>query len=281
MPNLRLPSDTDDLRHNRVDWDRSTRDLVFFGGSYSRASLSGDIAAEAYAYRLAERDAAAYPTRNRHLVTYGLRLLRKAGKGPFDFDLEAARQTGTVRASAAASDVTPIAARAAFGHAEIGRKLAGGWAPRLSAMVDYATGDHSGSTRRYERFDPLFGARRADLGYTGLYGLLSWANLLSAGARVEAKPSARFDLFLAYRANWLDAATDSFAATGVRDRTGGSGDFAGHQVETRLRRQLVKERLKLELGGIWFGKARYLRKAPNAPATGDTLYGYAALYASF
>lgn len=281
MPDLRLPTGADGISDNRVRLDRSTSDLVFFGASYNRARLSGDIGGEAYLYRLAEGDAAAFPTRDRHLTTYGLRVFRKPGKGAFDFDLEAARQTGTIRASAAASDLDPLALRAAFAHAEIGRKLSGGWSPRLSAMIDYATGDDAGTAGRYERFDPLFGARRADLGYTGLYGLLSWANLASAGARVEARPNADLDAFIAYRANWLDAATDSFAATGVRDRSGRSGRFAGHQVETRARRQLVKDRLRLELGGIWFAKAHFLRAAPNAPATGDTLYGYAALYASF
>jgi hypothetical protein len=281
MPNLRLPADTDALRRNRVKWDRSTADLRFFGGSYSRASLAGDVGAEAYAYRLAEGDAAAYPTRNRRLTTFGLRIVRKPGKGPFDFDLEAARQTGSARASSAATDRVPVDVRSGFAHAEVGRKLAVGWTPRISAMVDYATGDDSGSPHRNERFDPLFGARRADLGYTGLYGLLSWANLVSVGGRIEAKPNAGHDVFLAYRANWLDSATDSFAATSVRDRLGGSGRCAGHQVETRLRQQLVKDRLKLELGGIMFAKERFLRDAANAPQTGDTLYGYASLYASF
>ena len=279
MPNLRLPSDADDIRHNRVEWDRSTTDLVFFGGSYNRAALIGDIGLEGYAYRLVEGDAAGYPTRDRRLTTLGLRIARKPGKGSFDFDLEAARQTGSARATAAATDNVPVPVRAAFGHAEIGRKLVGGWAPRLSAMVDYASGDRAGSARN-ERFDPLFGSRRADLGYTGLYGLLSWANLVSAGARLEARPNAGLDFFVAWRANWLASATDSFAATGVRDRAGGAGRFAGHQVETRLRQQLA-DRLKLELGGIVFAKGRFLRDAPNAPATGDTLYGYAALSASF
>jgi hypothetical protein len=281
MPNMRLPSTTEDLRDNKVKLDRSTDDLIFYGGSYSRARLAGDISGEAYLYRLEEQDAPGYATRNRRLTTFGFRLMRKPGKGPFDFDLEAARQTGSIRATAAASDLAAIPVRASFGHAEIGRKLDASWSPRISVVFDYGSGDDARSPGRYGRFDGLFGARRADLNYTGLYGPLSWTNLVSAGARLEGKPSAALDFFLLYRANWLDQASDSFAATGVRDKNGASGRFAGHQIETRARQWLVKDRYRLELGGAWFAKGRFLREAPNAPATGNTLYGYAALYASF
>jgi hypothetical protein len=281
MPNLRLPGSAEDLRHNRVKWDRSTDHLVFYGGSYNRASIVGDIGGEAYLYRLAEQDAPVYPTRNRRLTTYGFRLQRKPGKGAFDFDIEAARQRGSIRATAAPSDLAAMKVRAGFAHAEIGRKLEASWSPRVSAVFDYGSGDDARSPARYGRFDGLFGARRSDLNYTGLYGPLNWSNLVSAGARLEGKPSAAFDFFLLYRANWLDQPSDSFAATSVRDRNGTSGRFAGHQVEARGRQWLVKDRYRLELGGAWFGKGRFLNEAPNAPATGDTLYGYTALYASF
>ncbi|MBO0749135.1 MAG: alginate export family protein, partial [Porphyrobacter sp.] len=91
------------------------------------------------------------------------------------------------------------------------------------------------------------------------------------------KPSKRWDGFVAYRALWLDSATDSFAFTGVRDPSGASGKFAGHQVEARARYWLVPKMLRLETGGAVLFNGRFLDSAPNANGFGDPLYGYVDL----
>jgi hypothetical protein len=80
---------------------------------------------------------------------------------------------------------------------------------------------------------------------------------------------------------WLDARTDAFSTTGVRDATGQSGRFAGHQLEGRLRAWIIPARLRFEFDGLLLAKGRFLRDAPNAPARRWTRYTSFNLTASF
>jgi hypothetical protein len=148
----------------------------------------------------------------------------------------------------------------------------------VSVHFDRATGDGADNDR-FNRFDTLFGGRRADFGPTSLYGALSRANVVSGGLRLEAKPATRTDAFIMYRALWLDSATDNFAATGIRDKNGATGTFAGHQIEARARYWIVPKRLRVEAGVAYLAKRAFLRQAPNAPQTGDTRYLYFDLVA--
>jgi hypothetical protein len=100
--------------------------------------------------------------------------------------------------------------------------------------------------------------------------------MISPAIRFEVTPSPIWDAFVAYRSLFLANRTDSFALTGVRDRTGQSGNFAGHQVEGRLRYWVVPDAMMLETGAAYLFKGRFLRDAPNAPDTPDTAYAYLA-----
>jgi hypothetical protein len=80
---------------------------------------------------------------------------------------------------------------------------------------------------------------------------------------------------------WLDSATDGFATTGVRDASGRSGKFVGHQVEGRIRYWLIPSRLRFEYDGLLLAKGRFLRDAPNAPPKAWTVYNSFNLTASF
>src|SRR5690606_19506149 len=111
-------------------------------------------------------------------------------------------------------------------------------------------------------------------GPTGIYGPLGRNNISSPGIRLEVKPSKRWDGFLFYRAAWLDSAADSFASTGVRDPSGQSGKFGGHQIEARARYWIVPEALRLEAGAAALFHGRFLENAPNSNRFGDTLYSY-------
>ena len=84
-----------------------------------------------------------------------------------------------------------------------------------------------------------------------------------------------------YRAMWLAAEVDAFSTTGVRDASGRSGDFAGHQVEARLRYWIVPARLRFEFDGLLLRKGQFLRDAPNAPPGRWTRYGSFNLTTSF
>jgi hypothetical protein len=145
--------------------------------------------------------------------------------------------------------------------------------PFIKTLGQSASGD-GGKPGRYRRFDTLFGARRFDFGPTALYGALQRTNIISPGLRLEGAPDNRTDVMASYRALWLENPRDAFATTSVRAASGGAGRFAGHQAEVRLRHWLVPGLLQAETGGAMLFKRGVLKTAPNAPGTGDSVYGY-------
>jgi hypothetical protein len=278
LPHSRLPSDKEAILDNEVEWDRETFDLTFWGGFLSLPGVAAGGTLELYTFVLDEDDAAARPTRNRNLVTPGLRFYRDPEAGRWDYEMEAAYQLGTIRASAAA-DAAEQDVSAWTVHAEVGHQFAGAWSPRLAFEFDAASGGGEGGD--FGRFDALYGPRRFDWGPTGIYGPLGRANIVSPGVRLEVKPDARWDGFLFYRAAWLESATDSFASTGVRDPAGASGRFGGHQIEARARYWIVPRLLRLDMGGAVLFQGRFLEEAPNAAGNGDSVYGYADITLTF
>ncbi len=272
MPQIRRPDDTQGLQDNKVKFDLETTRVQFFGAHATLPHVLGGTL-ETYGFRLAEQDGDNRLTRNRRLWTVGARTFVKPAAGKWDHDIEGAYQFGTARRSTAAADVTDLDVSAWFLHAETGYSLKGGWAPRVAALFDAASGD-GGKAGHYGRFDTLYGARRFDFGPTALYGALQRTNIISPGLRLEVVPDKRNDVMVSYRALWLENPRDTFATTGVRDGKGASGRFAGHQAEARLRHWLVPAVLQAETGGAVLFKQRFLRDAPNAPATGNSVYGY-------
>ena len=279
MPQVRLPEDRDGIFDNGVKWDKESSALQFFGGSFTKGNVLGGTL-ELYAYGLLERDSADRLTRNRRLVTPGLRAFRKPKAGRIDYDLEGVYQFGETPGSTRANDLTDLDVSAYLVHAELGRTWAGGWQPRVAGLFDLASGDR-GEARSHNRFDTLYGARRFDFGPAAIYGPVHRYNMMSGGLRLEPKPGKSSDVMLTYRALWLNSRTDSFSATGVRDAAGRAGRFAGHQIDARLRRWLVPDLIRVDTGLAYLAKGRFLTDAANAPATGDTRYGYVDLYLEF
>ena len=173
----------------------------------------------------------------------------------------------------------PIPVSAWFLHAEIGHQFAARWQPRVSARIDIASGDRAGA--RYTRFDTLFGVRRLDFGPTGLFGPLGRNNIISPGVKLDVTPDKRWDGFIAYRAALLESATDSFSSTGIRDPSGRSGRFAGHQIEARARYWMVPQRLRVDVGAATLINGEFLQRAANANRRGNPLYGYVDLTVTF
>lgn len=269
LPQVRLPDDRAALDDNEVRFDRESFDLVLWGGLVTKKLGGERPAVELSFYHLGERDAPRRPTRDRSLDTVGLRIYRDPAPGRWDYESETIHQVGTI-----SSSLTPTApsldVSAWFAHLEVGYGFRHRWSPRLSLELDYASGDGRGT--KFGRFDTLFGMRRGELAPAGLYNAVGRTNLVSPVLRLEATPSKRLDGFIAYRPLWLASRFDSFSTTGVRDASGGSGRFAGHQVEARLRYWLIPKRLRLEWSGLLLAKGRFLHDAPNAPQGGDTIY---------
>jgi hypothetical protein len=240
-------------------------------------AIYGDI----YAYEIEERDGEEAATRNRDLSTAGFRLKRAPKAATWDFELEYAFQGGTIRASTSPADVIDLDHEADMLHAEAGWMFDAPWSPRLSLHYDHASGDKSPTDVRSERFDPLFGDRSFEFGPTSIYAAIARTNLNSPGVRLDVKPDQASDGMLSIRRIRLDEPRDSFANSGVRDQTGASGDEVGTQVELRYRRWLVRDSVRLSVGGAALIRGDFLKTAPNATLEGDTWYGYTELTFSF
>ncbi len=269
LPQARLPDDEAGLAAERVRLDRESFELVLWGGQISKARALGRATGELTFFHLGERDGVDRPTRDRSLNTFGGRIIAEPLAGAWDYEVEALYQLGEASVSLAPNAVVqPVSA--GFLHADLGYSFAGSGAPRLSAEFDLASGDKAGG--RYGRFDTLFGMRRPELAPSGLYSALSRSNLMMAGFRIEAAPTTRWDWLASYHALWLHAGEDSFSGTNVRDPSGQAGNFAGHQLDVRLRYWVIPARLRFEFDGVLLAKGRFLREAPNAPAGDWTRY---------
>lgn len=139
----------------------------------------------------------------------------------------------------------------------------------MAIEYDHASGESPGGS--FGRFDPLLGMRRQDLAPAGLYNTISRTNLISPGVRIEAVPDAKSDLMVSYRPFWLAARQDAFSSSAVRNAAGNSGNFAGHQIDARLR-YLLFPTLRLEADVVLLAKGRFLLDAPNAPTGRWTRY---------
>lgn len=260
LPQVRQPDDLSAVLNNKVGPDRESFDLVLWGGVASKAKAIGPLTGEMSYFHLGERDAPARPTRNRSLDTVSVHAIADPAIGRIDGEIEAIGQRGQIAATLApGAPMLDVAAW--FLHADLGYTFAGAWRPRVSIEYDRASGDGTGA--KYTRFDPLFGMRRADLAPAGLYNAVGRTNLSSPGIRVEVVPDRTIDAFVSYRPIWLADRTDSFSTTGVRDATGRSGSFAGHQIDARIR-YLALSWLRLEADGVVLAKGGFLRTAPNA-----------------
>lgn len=279
-PATREPTDVPSALDNEVVFNPMLDD-VRFGGLHAEAALPMSFAGEVYLLDLDEDDGDVAQTRNRDLSTGGFRL-RRATKGKtWDFEVEYAHQTGTVRSSSNPADITDLDHNASMLHAEAGWTFDAPWSPRISLHYDLASGDNSPGDIESERFDPLFGDRSFEFGPTSIYGAILRSNLDSPGIRFEAEPNARNELMAMVRDVKLESATDSFSNSGVRDPTGASGVHVGTQVELRWRHQVIPESVRLTLGGTALIRGDFLKTAPNATLEGDTYYGYTELLFTF
>jgi len=245
----------------RMDIERS--EVVFWGAYLRSRPWPGAVRGVLQLYGLHESDSDVFQTRNRNFVTPAFQVSRAPAEGEFDFELESAIQIGTSRATSSVDDLVDLDHRALFVHAALGRTLPFKWRPRLIVLYDYASGDDDPTDEKNGRFDTLYGARRFEYGPTGIYGAFARSNINSPGIRFEFAARQVANGFLGYRAVWLAQATDAWTTTGIRDLEGESGKFLGHQIEGRIRWQVLNDHTTLEAGfaRLWLGEFADL--APN------------------
>ncbi len=267
LPVMRRPAEEAELRDNLVVFDRENANALFWGVFFTSAPFAAQLRLEAYLFGLHERDGRDAPSADRQLATPGVRLLRPAADGEFDFQLELMLQLGRSRASTRANDTVDLEHRAGALHASVGYRLKAAWNPRFIVLYDFASGDGDPKDGTNARFDTLFGARRFDFGPTGLYGPLGRSNISSPGLRVELSPHVTLNGFVAYRLVWLASATDAWTAAGLRDESGLSGQHLGQQLEGRLRWNVLTDNLAFEVGAAYFVRGAFATDAQGGDNT--------------
>lgn len=279
LPTRRLPGDTDSLLDNDAQLDEESRHVRFWGLYGTFANLAHGASFDLYYLGLDEQDAPRLETANRSLSTVGARLAKRPASRTLDYEVEAAWQFGTSRAST--TSATDLDHRAGFVHIEGGYTFAHAWKPRGVLQFDYASGDRSPTDGENNRFDTLFGARRWEFGPTGILGAISRNNVITPGLRLFAQPRRDVELMAAHRAFFLASETDAYVAGGVRDPGGGSGDHVGDLTEVRVRWHVAPGTWMLEFGAAYLAAGAFLERAPNASGNGDTSYAYAQSVFSF
>lgn len=177
----------------------------------------------------------------RNLHTAGVRLFGPLGTR-WDHDLHASTQFGTAAGRRH---------RALALHAEVGRRFAGAWAPRLAGWLNYASGDADPGDGRSGRFDPLFGSSHTMFGFTDL---LSWENTVSPTAGVTFRPRPSVNVALMHRVVWLASSRDLLAGAGVHDPAGRSGAFVGQELDIDVRWEMFPAaELDVQYGRLFAG----------------------------
>ncbi len=277
----RLPDDAIALRDNEQEFDREQTGRRFYAAHLQRTDVANAFDLDLFVYGLDERDTTRVATEDRELYTPGFRAYREPEVSQWDFDLEAAWQFGSRQASTGPLAPT-LGVNAQVLHAELGYTFAGTWRPRLSLEYEFASGDDDPNDLRSQRYDRLFGKRRRDFGQTGIHGPLRRENISAPGARLGfAHVNNRLDGRLLYKAAFLASDTDLWRDGRLRDETGGSGDFIGHHLDTRVRYWLRPDNIRFAAGGAILFKGEFARTAPGAPDEGDTTFAYAMVTLTF
>lgn len=281
LPLHRRPTDRNRLDENAIANDTESFKVRFWAVDFMQKNLLGGSIGEVYVFGLHEEDSSDVPTANRRLLTPGVRFFSVSAKGAWDFEVEAAGQVGKSRSTTSSADTSNLDHRAGFVHAHLARTFDAPWSPRLVLQYDFASGDDNPNDGENNRFDTLFGARRWEYGPTGIYGAFARSNISSPGVRIEVMPSSKLNGFVGYRAVWLASDRDALTTADVRDPSGASGSFVGHQIEARVRVDVLPGNLGLEFGGAYLFDGTFLKKAPNAAGNGDTAYFYSQGTLSF
>ncbi|MCE7913530.1 MAG: alginate export family protein [Nitrosomonas sp. PRO4] len=187
---------------------------------------------------------------DREIHMPGFRAYGKAGN-LFDFDVSYNHQLGFSG---------PLRQDAQSYTVEIGRTFNHPWKPRLMGFYGYASGDRDPNDGEDNRFDRFFGfARPWSADHYVIY-----ENLKAPKIRMDLQPTQKLGFELTYawyflaskRDRMFDILNGNISNTEPdpgfnRDRTGQSGDFAGHALEGRIRYQ-VTPRINTILGYTHF-----------------------------
>ncbi len=268
FPTRRLPNDRGEIQDNEVTFDEEQEGQFFFA-LHGTTNVYEGTTGELYVYGLDEQDKGSIATRDRHLWTFGARMLKKPQRGKAFAEWESMYQIGESRSSSGST--ADLDHEAHYHHLSIGYQFDVESRFQIEGLFDYASGDDDPTDGENNRFDTLFGQRR-DYGSPGIFGAYARANLISPGLRIKWKPLEGTSLYLAHRFNYLASKRDAWVPGGLVDPDGNSGRHIGEMSELRIKQDIFPESLQLQGGMVYLTEGSFVENAPNATGQGDSAY---------
>lgn len=253
-----------------VQLDEQSARMMFWG-VYGESTHRPWLRLNTYYFGLNDQRSATVSSQ-RTFSTFGIRLYENPKKGQMDYEVESVWQTGK-------RGNTDHFAH--FQHVNLGYTFNLPWSPHFIVYYDYASGDRSASDSKDSAFDTLFGARRFEYMPTGNFGPFFRTNISTPGWRVIVVPSKGWKLHMKHRVWYLATSRGTFSSGSgatLRDATGGSGNFLGHDVELRAQWK-INDNLEFDAGYDHWFKGSYFDRLPTSaglPPGGshDTDYFY-------
>jgi len=222
----------------KYDFDQPDEDTWFYGGVLSIKQWSDFITIQPYFIgRKQNGDPTNKVVANRKpdldIYAPGLRVYGEIPDTGFDFDADINKQFG--RSGSLSGTKQTLRQHDALAYSlELGHTFDHDWKPRASVYYGYGTGDKSPTDNRNERFDAFYGFNQP----WSRNDYFSWDNVHAPKTRLEFTPYKDVRIDAGYGAFWLQSETDAFNRANLRDRTGQSGSFLGHELDIRMRHKL-------------------------------------------
>lgn len=228
------------------DFDEAN-DRQWFFGSIGHIRRWSDIITLQPFYLGLHQDGDDISIMDRMIHAPGLRGYGPFGNSGFDYDFQVVYQFGRNGSQD----------HNAFGSVvELGYSAKHDWKPRFSANYGYATGDEDPSDNSNERFERFFGFGRP----WSASDYFQWENVHAPKLRVEFQPTSKLRIDTGYNWYWLASDTDRWNNGNLRDDTGQSGDFIGHEFDIRFRHPLTKQ-MDANVGYSHFESGEFTEKA--------------------
>lgn len=236
------PEDSQWLTGAILDWRRWSRHVTF----------------QPYYLRFTQDGARAPTPITRDIHTLGFRAYGATGPTGWDWDVSIAQQFG---------EDGPRTHRAQAVILDSGYTAEHAWKPRFSASVLYASGDRDPNDHLNQRFERLFGFARP----LSSSDYIQWENLRSPKVRVEFAPAPSVRIDAGLSAYWLESATDRWNVARLRDPSGESGTFLGHEFDLRVRFPLGSH-VGMNLGYARFEPGAFTRATSGRTDVSEFVY---------
>lgn len=255
-----------DFGDNKPRLDKQSDDI--FWGTFLTTQLTAQ-SDRLQLYLLGADEKRDQPSNQRFdVLSIGARFFRNPAMGRWHYDAEALYQFGDAPALDAVSALRDHEAE--YLHLSLGYTFASNWQPRLSFLYHYGSGDKDPSDNESNALDHLFGVPRPDFGPTGLYRAFQRVNTKSPGLMLNLQPTSNIDAYIRVQRPELAEQAQGWTTTRFR-HPGNLGETdLGTQWETRVRWNLLDDKLTIDGGYTWIDSGPYM----DLVNKGDSHYFY-------